>query len=204
MKTKPNLALVARLQIQPVEHGFLEHLLVRPDDLAELLQLAQRDEASDAGTPCRRARSPGHSRRWSLVVLLRGPLRRSSSGGTRPLGCIGCSARLSRGVGLALCDVHDVVLAATPEFVPLRVSDHIVGRCDALTHVADDAGIEPKRFERLHFHCCGPIVLSESIWSMSWRGAERRRIPKRDSWRVRHPNNILPHGRRRCEMRHGA
>ncbi len=170
-------------EIQPVEHGFLEHLLMRPDDLAEVLQLAQRDEAQTLERSAAELEVLDIAVDGLLPVLLE-----DSFGDPVPevLGRTGVLVVLLAvaGLGLALCDVHDIVLAATPEFVPLRVSDHIIGRRDALTHVANDAGIESKRSERLHFHCCGPIVLSESIWSMSWRGAERRRIPKRDSWRL--------------------
>ena len=127
------------------------HLLVRPNGLAEILQLAQRDETQAMESHAIELEVLDVTVDGVLVVLFQ------STVGNPFLQVVGGPCVL---VGLAvvgicsltLRDASDVVFAPSVEFFPLGVADDIIGRRNALAHVSNDAGIKPECSERLYFH----------------------------------------------------
>ena len=124
---------------------------MRPDDLAELLQLAQRDEAQPLEGHVVHLEILDVSINGILIVLLEGPrgdpgleVRRRPGVLIVPLA-VGRRERAFR-------DMGDVVRVPAAQRIPLRLVEDIIGRRHARARVADDARIEPKCSERLYVH----------------------------------------------------
>ncbi len=146
-------------EVQPVLHWLLEYLLVRSHHFAEILQLGQRDEAQALEGHAAQLEILDVSVNAVLGIFFERPFRDPVLQILGRTGVLIMLAAITSG-GLALCDVHDIILALAAKPIAFVVADDVVRRRNALAHLADHAGVESKRFERLYFHSHHRAVLA--------------------------------------------